>query len=358
MICCLAVKLDVDKGSKVSSSPDFTIRNKRGFNALQYAALKGNNSATRSVLSASARLNNPELIDTKKDDGYTSLHLACLNGRKEVARCLIEANADLEVTDIKGRTVLHAAVHQGQAAIIELLLSTSKNNVIMNKADRDGETPLHLALCREGPPPVDATFDTAPIIFELIEKARNQGVNDFRAHAVAFAAYLVGQGANPAAKNKLGHTPSDLVTDYNSRAFILGFTCKRSLEGISDKKGYKKVTPSIYESLATSEDVTVKKELSLPVLAGNETSPVTECLVCSEMVRPICFEPCGHKIVCSDCGRRMKRCLVCKIMIESKVASVTPPTTNFPEKLPRSLVLAHVKRRVRDIVERVLDKQQ
>ena len=46
-----------------------------------------------------------------------------------------------------------------------------------------------------------------------------------------------------------------------------------------------------------------------------------ECGVCSEVVAPITFMPCGHTVVCLDCSSRMKKCLECKLPIESKVVS-------------------------------------
>ena len=267
MLCSLAQKFNETIDSKPNSLPDFTIKNKRGFNALHYAALKGNIAATTSILSASTELrsNNNSLIDLKKDDGYTALHLACLNGHTNVANYLIENNANLEVTDNRGQTVLHSAVHQGQAAIVELLLSTSKNQMIINKEDVDGETPLHLALSREGSPPVEATSETSPIIFDLMGKAKDAGVNAALVHAVAIAAFLVGQGANPAAKNKFENTPSDMVTDYEARTFILGFTCTRPVEeNITSRKQYRRNESCISKNLVSAITDNNKQKKEMP----------------------------------------------------------------------------------------------
>ena len=368
MICSLATKSQNNIDSMPLTIPDFTIKNKRGFNALHYAALKGNLAATKSILSnASETLdhNGSRLIDLKKDDGYTALHLACLNGHKHVASYLIENNANLEAADNRGQTVLHSAVHQGQAAIVELLLSKSENLTIINKEDVDGETSLHLALSREGSPPIEATKESCPAIFDLMAKARTKGVNATQIHAVSIAAFLVGQGANPAAKNKYGNTPSDIVTDYNARTFILGFTCTRPVnEAIASRKQNKNNAETINDNLASTiqEDIKPKKDSCLPVVSDNNEEPlITECLICSEMVAPIEFKPCGCKIVCSDCGQKMKKCIVCKETIVTKIAPSTSPepTTTAATKRQRpTSSSAEGRSKDRDLVERLQDYEE
>ena len=59
---------------------DFTLRNKRGFNVLHHAALKGNRHAAERVLQRSR-----QLVDVRKDDGFAALHLASLNGHLQVS---------------------------------------------------------------------------------------------------------------------------------------------------------------------------------------------------------------------------------------------------------------------------------
>ena len=359
-LCSLAEKSSENIDSKPVSLPDFTIKNKRGFNALHYAALKGNLAATKSIISASSKLDreNNNLIDLKKDDGYTALHLACLNGHKNVAGYLIENNANLEVTDNRGQTVLHSAVHQGQAAIVELLLSTSKNQIIINKEDLEGETPLHLALNREGSPPIEATSETSPIVFDLMEKARENGVKEALVHAVAIAAYLVGQGGNPAAKNKFENTPSDMVTDYDARAFILGFTSTRPAEDtIPPRKQYRNYESCISKNLVSAipDNNKQNKGPCLQMTAASDEPLITECLICSEMVTPMEFKPCGHKNVCTDCGHRMKKCLICKETIDFKQTSQSATTSSAQGKPPSGAPSPEARGRERDLAERLQD---
>ena len=86
---------------------------------------------------------SPQLIDTKKDDGFSAFHLASLNGHKEVVKCLLQSRADKEILNNRRQTPLLLAVAQLHASIIELLVEKKAN---VNAFDEDGDTCLHLLL--------------------------------------------------------------------------------------------------------------------------------------------------------------------------------------------------------------------
>ena len=46
-------------------------------------------------------------------------------------------------------------------------------------------------------------------------------------------------------------------------------------------------------------------------IAG-ESPPL--CMVCED-VCDVQFVPCGHVMVCSECGHRIKRCPLCKVSL-------------------------------------------
>lgn len=88
---------------------DFTLRNKRGFNVLHHAALKGKNEATRKLLTQAR-----QLVDVKKDDGFSALHLAALNGHKDVVETLVRVGqADIDLRNNRNQSALLLAVSQG-----------------------------------------------------------------------------------------------------------------------------------------------------------------------------------------------------------------------------------------------------
>lgn len=44
----------------------------------------------------------------------------------------------------------------------------------------------------------------------------------------------------------------------------------------------------------------------------------TTCQICSENYVEVIFVPCYHAIVCSDCSRKIKNCLICRRHIAYK----------------------------------------
>ena len=113
----------------------------QGFNALHHAALRGNPSAMRVLLS---KLPRPWIVDEKKDDGYTALHLASLNNHVEVAELLVHTgHANLDLQNVNLQTALHLAVERQHTSIVRLLVRAGGN---LNITDKDGDTSLHESL--------------------------------------------------------------------------------------------------------------------------------------------------------------------------------------------------------------------
>lgn len=68
------------------------------------------------------------VVDEKKEDGYTALHLASLNNHIEVAQLLIKAHAKLDVQNINLQTPLHLAVERQHIQVVRVstLYSSTK----------------------------------------------------------------------------------------------------------------------------------------------------------------------------------------------------------------------------------------
>ena len=81
-----------------------------------------------------ARGANPNM---QKDNGYTPLMSAAMNGHFSIVKLLIESGADVNVQSQVGGTALHAAAVLKQAAVIDLLL---KHGADPNSRDKDGYT--------------------------------------------------------------------------------------------------------------------------------------------------------------------------------------------------------------------------
>ncbi|XP_032666161.1 E3 ubiquitin-protein ligase MIB1 [Odontomachus brunneus] len=250
---------------------DITLTNNNGFNALHHAALRGNPSAMRVLLS---KLPRPWIVDEKKDDGYTALHLAALNNHVEVAEQLARAGkADLDLQNVNLQTALHLAVERQHTQIVRLLVREGAN---LNVADKDGDTPLHEALRHHTLSQLRQLQDVQDV-GRLLMGLGTQGQD--KKSSSFIACFLAAHGADLELKNKKGQTPLDLCPDPN--------LCKTLTTCHKDKE---------------SHDI----ETVVPSAA------IDECLVCSDGKREMLFSPCGHVACCNACAPRVKKCLICR----------------------------------------------
>lgn len=88
------------------------------------------------------------LVDVKKEDGFAALHLAALNGHKEVAAILLSQNGGRAKVDLRNnrrQTPLHLATSQGHWSLVEFLV---QHNADIASTDEDGDTVLHIAIAK------------------------------------------------------------------------------------------------------------------------------------------------------------------------------------------------------------------
>ncbi|XP_020283075.1 E3 ubiquitin-protein ligase MIB1 [Pseudomyrmex gracilis] len=260
---------------------DITLTNNNGFNALHHAALRGNPSAMRVLLS---KLPRPWIVDEKKDDGYTALHLAALNNHVEVAEQLARAGkADLDLQNVNLQTALHLAVERQHTQIVRLLVREGAN---LNVADKDGDTPLHEALRHHTLSQLRQLQDVQDV-GRLLMGLGTQGQD--KKSSSFIACFLAAHGADLELKNKKGQTPLDLCPDPN--------LCKTLTTCHKDKE---------------SHDI----ETTTP---SGEIVLCDECLVCSDGKREVLFGPCGHVACCNACAPRVKKCLICRENVLTRV---------------------------------------
>ncbi|XP_015601885.1 E3 ubiquitin-protein ligase MIB1 isoform X2 [Cephus cinctus] len=257
---------------------DITRTNNNGFNALHHAALRGNPSAMRILLS---KLPRPWIVDEKKDDGYTALHLAALNNHVEVAEQLARAGkADLDLQNVNLQTALHLAVERQHTQIVRLLVREGAN---LNVADKDGDTPLHEALRHHTLTQLRQLQDVQDVGRLLI----SLGAQGHDKKSSSFIAYfLAAHGADLELKNKKGQTPLDLCPD-----------------------------PNLWKALTTCH----KDKESHEIEAAAPSATIDECLVCSDGKREMLFSPCNHVACCNACAPRVKKCLICRENVLSRI---------------------------------------
>jgi ankyrin repeat protein len=85
---------------------------------------------------------NPNLISSKDNQGWTPLHTAAAYGHKEIVELLLASNAEVNAKDNGGGTPLCFAASNGKKEVAELLLA--KGAEVNSKSNRHS-TPLHTA---------------------------------------------------------------------------------------------------------------------------------------------------------------------------------------------------------------------
>lgn len=194
---------------------DFTIRNDKEFNVVQWACIKSNKTAVEIILEQS-----PHLVDVKFQDSYTCLHIAAANDFVEICSILLQGKANPNPKDDKERTPLHLAVAQGHKRVIELLVD---NNADVNAKDIDGDTPLHLAQDLKKQDSLSMTKS---------QKSKKQT-------NIAMVYFLLEKGADITIENKAGKSPLDLIDDPKLKDAINRVTAACKKEPVITQAGIR-----------------------------------------------------------------------------------------------------------------------
>ena len=128
---------------------DISIKDKHGRNAFNLACYYGHYQVVEVLLSNARAINDHDnngcniLMNTRTQDGWTSLMLACHGGHLQLVELLLNADLDINIPEnVRGWTALMIACANGHYQVVNLLLSKQPN---INIQDRDGWTALMLA---------------------------------------------------------------------------------------------------------------------------------------------------------------------------------------------------------------------
>ncbi|KAL5737770.1 hypothetical protein ACOSP7_030531 [Xanthoceras sorbifolium] len=112
-------------------------------NPLHYAAVLGNVAIARRLLQA----DGSSSLGHKGDcNGQTPLHLAAQNDHPTILSMLVNGYPNaIEVLNRRQRSILHFAALNGSVSTVKFILTLPEMEDLINSADGDGNTPLHLA---------------------------------------------------------------------------------------------------------------------------------------------------------------------------------------------------------------------
>ena len=103
----------------LENGASITLQSKKGWNALHFAAEKGNKETLALLLSECTK---PEVNSRALKSLQTPLFVACSSENKDYVQMLLEKGADPLIPDVAGDLPLHVAVKESNVKIVELLL--------------------------------------------------------------------------------------------------------------------------------------------------------------------------------------------------------------------------------------------
>nr|CAD1841111.1 unnamed protein product [Ananas comosus var. bracteatus] len=113
-----------------------------GNNALHYAVRKDKKEMVKMLLERDTSL----AYQINKEEGQSPLHEAALYSSSSAVKEILKYCPDTaEQVDSSGKNAIHIAVQSGKVRTLQCLLKHIERKEIINKADNDGNTPLHLA---------------------------------------------------------------------------------------------------------------------------------------------------------------------------------------------------------------------
>jgi len=314
---------------------DISVKNNKGFNCLHHAALKGSVSAITALLAINS---HPWIINEKKEDGFTALHLASLNKHQKVAEMLItQGKADINAQNNKLQTSLHIAVVGQNLQMVQLLVEEGAS---LDLKDEDGDTPMHEAIRHHTLFQLKQLQDSTNIAMALL--GLGNAISDPKT-SFSIACFLASHGTDLTVRNNENQTPLDLCLDQSLSEAISNWHVPRprdsvasqevvssrtsgsartmsptgspGTEGATGRAANVEVTGSGNTRGATAN--TSARENSGGAAAVQEVD--TSCIICSDNPRDTLFIPCYHIAVCALCSPRVKKCLICKAHVESTI---------------------------------------
>ena len=132
----------LEKKIKKKSIQLMFVENNNGLSPIHLAAACGKLDILKYFSKVSRSFGSFHVINKPSNIGWTSLHLAVANNRKEIVKFLIRSCNARNYTDNLGNSPIHLAAEKNRVAILKLLMEIDHN---LDAQNSQGHTPLHLA---------------------------------------------------------------------------------------------------------------------------------------------------------------------------------------------------------------------
>lgn len=186
-------------------NPALNVKDKNGYAPIHHVADRGDSTCLEVLLASGCQ------VDLASKKGDTALHLAAEAGCVENVELLLKNGASAGMKNSRGHTPLHLAARSHCLECVEVLLH--KANIDPNAEDNDGRTPLHLALGRSL-----LAYDVSDLLITRmanVNKADKYGYTPLHVAAVNELSQcvdiLIKRGADLSARTKGGTTALSII---------------------------------------------------------------------------------------------------------------------------------------------------
>lgn len=147
-----------------------TTQDEEGNTPIHLSIMYGNFDLTAIFTEVSLTISFQNIINIRNFMQLTPLMVACYLNEIEVSEYLLEANADISISDCYGFNPIHVACKNNNLELLKVLIkhvNRNNNYSVLNALSHDGYAPIHLAVLNEN----------LDILRELLYNGKNLKIN-------------------------------------------------------------------------------------------------------------------------------------------------------------------------------------